>query len=176
MQILRPYPDPLNQEFWSVSQQAVFLKVSFDSDIHSKFKNHPPIENQLVSCVRSTSCGDVCCYRPILNPRPLVRGRVSVPYYRSKELAQWESICLQCRRHGGLQLDPWVGKIPWRRKWQSTTVFLSGESHAQQAWWAQVHMVAEIRIQLKLHSTQKNWIVHFSEWWPESAHYSYKYH
>ena len=27
--------------------------------------------------------------------------------------------------------DPWVGKIPWRRKWQPTAVFLPGESHGQ---------------------------------------------
>ena len=27
--------------------------------------------------------------------------------------------------------DPWVRKIPWRRKWQPTPVFLSGESHGQ---------------------------------------------
>ena len=27
-----------------------------------------------------------------------------------------------------LWFDPWVGKIPWRRKWQPTSVFLSGES------------------------------------------------
>ena len=26
---------------------------------------------------------------------------------------------------------PWVGKIPWRKKWQSTPVFLPGESHGQ---------------------------------------------
>ena len=26
---------------------------------------------------------------------------------------------------------PWVGKIPWRRKWQPTPVFLPGESHGQ---------------------------------------------
>ena len=25
-------------------------------------------------------------------------------------------------------LDPWVGKIPWRRAWQPTSVFLLGES------------------------------------------------
>ena len=25
--------------------------------------------------------------------------------------------------------DPWVGKIPWRRAWQPTPVFLPGESH-----------------------------------------------
>ena len=37
-----------------------------------------------------------------------------------------KSICLQCRRPG---LDPWVWKIPWRRKWQPTPVFLPGKSH-----------------------------------------------
>ena len=25
--------------------------------------------------------------------------------------------------------NPWVGKIPWRRAWQPTPVFLPGESH-----------------------------------------------
>ena len=36
----------------------------------------------------------------------------------------------QCRRHG---FNPWVGKIPWRRKWQPTPVFLPGESHGQRS-------------------------------------------
>ena len=27
--------------------------------------------------------------------------------------------------------DPWVRKIPWRREWQPTPVFLPGESHGQ---------------------------------------------
>ena len=27
----------------------------------------------------------------------------------------------------------WVGKIPWRRKWQPTSVFLPGESHGQRS-------------------------------------------
>ena len=35
---------------------------------------------------------------------------------------------LKCRRPG---FDPWVGKIPWKRKWQPTPVFLPGESHEQ---------------------------------------------
>ena len=26
---------------------------------------------------------------------------------------------------------PWVRKIPWRRKWQPTTIFFSGEFHGQ---------------------------------------------
>ena len=29
--------------------------------------------------------------------------------------------------------DPWVGKIPWRRKWQPTAVFFPGESHGQRS-------------------------------------------
>ena len=29
------------------------------------------------------------------------------------------------------QFDPWVGKIPWRRRWQPTPVLLPGESHRQ---------------------------------------------
>ena len=33
---------------------------------------------------------------------------------------------LQCRR---CSFDPWVWKMPWRRKQQSTPVFLSGKSH-----------------------------------------------
>ena len=35
-----------------------------------------------------------------------------------------------CRRCG---FDPWVGKIPWRRKWQPTPVFLPGKSHEQRS-------------------------------------------
>ena len=28
--------------------------------------------------------------------------------------------------------DPWIGKVPWRRKWQPTQVFLSGKPHGQE--------------------------------------------
>ena len=40
-----------------------------------------------------------------------------------------ESVC-QCRRPG---FDPWVRKIPWRRKWHPTPVLLSGEFHGQRS-------------------------------------------
>ena len=29
--------------------------------------------------------------------------------------------------------SPWVGKIPWRRKWQPIPVFLAGKSHGQRS-------------------------------------------
>ena len=45
-------------------------------------------------------------------------------------VAQTVRICLQCRRP---RFDPWVRKIPWRRKWQPTPVFWPGESHGQRS-------------------------------------------
>ena len=38
----------------------------------------------------------------------------------------------QCRKHKRREFDPWVGKIPWRRAWQPTPVFLPGESHGEE--------------------------------------------
>ena len=43
------------------------------------------------------------------------------------------------------QFDPWVGKIPWRRRWQPTPVFLPGESHGQRTWQPTVHWVTKSR-------------------------------
>ena len=34
------------------------------------------------------------------------------------------------------QVDAWVKKIPWRRKWQPTPAFLPGESHRKRSWQA----------------------------------------
>ena len=47
-----------------------------------------------------------------------------------------ESAC-QCRRRKRARFDPWVGKIPWRRAWQTTPVFLPGESHGQRSLGSQ---------------------------------------
>ena len=41
-----------------------------------------------------------------------------------------ESTC-QCWRFRRLRFDPWVGKIPWSRKWQHTPVFLPGKFYGQ---------------------------------------------
>ena len=41
-----------------------------------------------------------------------------------------ESAC-QSRRHKRCGFDPRVGKIPWRRKWHLTSIFLPGEFHRQ---------------------------------------------
>ena len=57
----------------------------------------------------------------------------------------------QWRRLKRLWLDPWVGKIPWR-KWQPTPVCLENPMD-RGAWWATVHGVAQSRTRLKQLST-----------------------
>ena len=44
-------------------------------------------------------------------------------------LRQWRT-CLQCWRPG---FDPWVRKIPWRREWLLSPLFLPRESHEQRS-------------------------------------------
>ena len=43
-----------------------------------------------------------------------------------------EPVC-QCRRHKRYRFNPWVRKIPLRRKRQPTSVFLPGESYGQRS-------------------------------------------
>ena len=43
-----------------------------------------------------------------------------------------ESAC-QNRREKRHRFNPWVGKIPWRRKWQPTPAFLPGKFHGQRS-------------------------------------------
>ena len=46
-------------------------------------------------------------------------------------LSKWHSgkeYACPCK---GQRFDLWVGKIPWRRKWQRTPVFFPGKSHGQ---------------------------------------------
>ena len=43
----------------------------------------------------------------------------------------------QSRRHKKNRFKPWVGKIPWRRAWKISPVFLPGESMDRGAWGLQ---------------------------------------
>ena len=49
----------------------------------------------------------------------------------------------QCRIHKRRGFYPWVEKIPWSMKWQSTPVFLPGKSHGQRSLVGYSPWVAE---------------------------------
>ena len=39
----------------------------------------------------------------------------------------------KCRRPQRRRFDPWVGKIPWRKTWETTSAFLPGKFHGQRS-------------------------------------------
>ena len=39
----------------------------------------------------------------------------------------------KCRRHKKQEFDPWGKRVPWRRAWQPTPVFLTGEFDGQRS-------------------------------------------
>ena len=63
---------------------------------------------------------------------------LSLYWYKGvSQVVQWlkkkkKSTCW-CRRCKRFRFDPWVGKIPWSRKWQPTPVFLHGRVHGQRS-------------------------------------------
>ena len=63
------------------------------------------------------------------NKRLQIKSRIISEIGLSRWLSGKESTC-QSRRHG---FDPWVRKIPWKRTWQPTPIFLPGESHGQRS-------------------------------------------
>ena len=81
---------------------------------------------------------------------------------------------MQFKRCG---FDPWVGKIPWRREWLPTSVFLPGEFHGQRSlvdygpwshkeWdmteWLTLSLLPPLS-QTKVRSQKSKSIVHFKK-------------
>ena len=66
-------------------------------------------------------CACVCVYVYVYVYRDFPSGSAV------KYLPAVYPACL--RRHQRHRFDPWVGKIPWKRKWQPSPVFLPGKSH-----------------------------------------------
>ena len=85
------------------------------------------IFRSLIDSESTSSCS--CCSN--MNPWHLLKLVIRPP-----SVAHWKRICLLWRRRRRLRrhkFDPWVRKIPWRRKWHHTPVFLPGKFHGQRS-------------------------------------------
>ena len=110
----QPPPFPLNQRklvhLWSPTvgplwgKAAVSLPLLYHPVIIVLFVHHPVLFAQTIIA-------------PLLSAQ--------LPWWLSSK----ESTC-QCRRHG---FNSWARKIPWRKKWQPTPVFLPGKSHGHRS-------------------------------------------
>ena len=70
-----------------------------------------------------------------LRQRPETEKRVRLLGFRDFPIGfpwwlRWQRICLQCKRSG---FHSSVRKIPWRREWLPTPIFLPGKFHGQRS-------------------------------------------
>ena len=111
--------------------------------MNSVRNNHTTTSN-LVSSIRRNCQNDLCmleAFPAFQKDSPLGIWKTG-HYLRILQLKEGFpgglvlSICLPMQKTQETpvrSLDFWIGKIPWRRKWQPTEVFLSGESHGQRS-------------------------------------------
>ena len=75
-------------------------------------------------------------------------------YFLSNRWCRCLRICLPVKEAQKMQIPPLGQKIPWRREWQPTPVFLPGESLDREALWATVHGVTKSWTRLNLEHAQ----------------------
>ena len=54
-----------------------------------------------------------------------------------------DSVVKNLPTYAGDGFHPWIGKIPWSRKWLPTPVFLPEKFNGQKSWRVSVHGVAK---------------------------------
>ena len=93
-------------------------------------RTQSPPAGDLSCCPRGQGLEKGCRREAGVISRPRrfpVRCSLTARLRASLVLSGKESAC-QGKR---LRFHPWVGKLPWRRKWQPPPVFLPGESYGQ---------------------------------------------
>ena len=90
------------------------VAVSLSSSSHS-LKVTDPKSHMSGSWWKTGSCDEPICIYPSID-RDFLGG------------ASGKELSYQCKKRKRHRFDPWVGKVPWRRAWQPTPVFLPGES------------------------------------------------
>ena len=99
---------PDSQDTNSTERSKFFQRLGFVVKLMLKFSKGPGSQKQQTADPTVSSCS-LTYY---ISVTPKVAQHTRLPWW----LRRWR-ICMQCGRS---RFDPWVRKIPWRRKWQPT--------------------------------------------------------
>ena len=109
--------------YFSQNQNSLWFRANFPlqlkqypSEYSTQCGKHIEVKEFLLRSVRTQP--HVCCGQFYYTPL-------------KKESYSWVIKNLPAVRRSGF--NSWVRKIPWRRKWQPTPVFLPGKSHGQRS-------------------------------------------
>ena len=124
-------PAPIAGSLWPLEekkkyaceQMVVFMSVKFQSHQIRRLWNY-------FTSFPWTTAGIWDFWREVVWCKGKKRGCCLLGIVGDKQLPGWcsgkESIC-QCKRCKRHEFDPWMGKTPWRKAWQSTPVSLPGD-------------------------------------------------
>ena len=93
------------------------LKIIFDPEV---FWSGVCVYTYIHTCI--------CCESNWIRIYQWIYMCMGLPKWFSGKESAW-----QCKRYWRHEFDPWVGKISWRRMWQSTLIFLLDKSHGQRS-------------------------------------------
>ena len=126
----------------NVCAQLGWLQLSFRNPTQCLWGRQPIIENTF-------DCHDRLYGKSFasFHIKKYTKWIEYIPYHGVSLVAQLVKDMPAMQETEGL--DPWVGKIPWRRAWQPTLVFLPGVPPDRGAWWATVQGSQKSRTRLK---------------------------
>ena len=91
-----------------------------------------------ISVRKETLCLGRYMQRPFVGKTKLLNVKQSkmllAILHEMMEIPSWHSskeFACQCWNHKRCRFDPWVGKIPWRRKYQLAPIFFHRKFHGQ---------------------------------------------
>ena len=102
----------------------------FQEKVREKQHNEGQLGVAIGVCVCVCLCVSVCVCVCVFVEGSKREKVIVIPTFLVS-VTKWIMIsaACQCRRHKKWGFNPWVRKIPWRREWQLTPVFLPRESH-----------------------------------------------
>ena len=115
----------LSFSLWQHSRKPYRITERQISITHNK-------KSRIISSISTHMLGASTSFSELIFPVSTTRSYI---HFKIQHNLRWlsDKSAGQCRRHRRWRFDPWGGKMPWRRKWQPTPVFLPGESHGQKS-------------------------------------------
>ena len=127
---------PKNNQGWSPSEWTGWISLQSKGLGKSLLQHH----SLKASILRRSAFFTVQLSHPYMTRGKTIaltrRNRMSYFYFNWLGILRWhsvkESVC-HFRRLKRCRFDPWIGKIPWSRKWQPIPLFLPGKFHGQRS-------------------------------------------
>ena len=98
-----------------------------------RFLSPIPKKSRIISSISTHMLGVSTSFGELIFPVSTTRSYINFKRLQHNLKRLSDKSAGQCRRPRRCRFDPWGGKIPWKRKWQPTPVFLPGEFYGQRS-------------------------------------------